>query len=62
MTQDREVPETAISADTKAKFKEALDRKNASQHRSTEGSSNTGTVHGSETAGPVQRTFRRKSG
>ena len=62
MTQDSDERESTVSADTKAKFKEALERKNASQHRSTEGSANTGTVHGSETAGPVQRTFRRKSG
>ncbi|MEP7765275.1 DUF5302 domain-containing protein [Sanguibacter sp. 25GB23B1] len=62
MTQDSNERENPVSADTKAKFKEALERKNASHHRSTEGSANTGTVHGSETAGPVQRTFRRKSG
>jgi hypothetical protein len=49
--------------DPKARFRAALDRKNAaSQHRSADGSRNTGSVHGSETAGPVQRTFRRKSG
>lgn len=53
---------TAPSEDAKAKFREALDRKNAASHRSEDGESNTGQVHGSETVGPVQRTFRRKSG
>ena len=49
--------------DAKAKFREALDRKKAAaQHRSADGSRNTGSVHGSETTGPVQRQFRRKSG
>lgn len=52
-----------VAQDAKAKFREALDRKKAAaQHRSADGSRNTGSVHGSETAGPVQRTFRRKSG
>ncbi|WP_265523315.1 DUF5302 domain-containing protein [Oerskovia flava] len=53
---------SAVSEDAKAKFREALDRKNAARHRSADGEENTGSVHGSETAGPVQRTFRRKSG
>jgi hypothetical protein len=48
--------------DAKAKFREALDRKKAGQHRTTDGQSNTGQVHGSETSGPVQRTFRRRAG
>jgi hypothetical protein len=47
----------------KAKFREALERKKAaSQHRSEGGSSATGAVHGSETTGPTQRRFQRKSG
>jgi hypothetical protein len=50
------------SEEAKAKFREALDRKNAARHRTADGGSNTGAVHGSETVGPVQRTFRRKSG
>ena len=62
MTQDSSQHDASVSDDTKAKFKEALDRKNAGQHRSAEGSSNTGTVHGSETAGKMKRVFRRKSG
>ncbi|WP_454044178.1 DUF5302 domain-containing protein [Cellulosimicrobium sp. Marseille-Q8652] len=60
--QQRPAAETAPSDEAKAKFREALDRKNAAQHRSADGESNTGSVHGSETVGPVQRTFRRKSG
>ncbi len=53
---------TAPGADAKARFKEALDKKNAARHRTADGGTNTGAVHGSETAGPVQRMFRRKSG
>jgi hypothetical protein len=50
-------------ADVKARFREALDKKNASTHASSAaGESNAGGVHGSETQGPVRRTFRRKSG
>lgn len=52
----------AASEDTKAKFREALERKKTAQHRSADGSQNTGSVHGSETAGQMQRQFRRKSG
>jgi hypothetical protein len=52
----------AASDDAKAKFREALDRKKSAQHRTADGSANTGPVHGSETAGPVQRRFQRKSG
>lgn len=62
MAQDSTERETTVSADTKAKFKEALERKNAAQHRTAEGDTNTGSVHGSETVGKTQRTFRRKSG
>nr|WP_240643953.1 DUF5302 domain-containing protein [Antribacter gilvus] len=46
----------------KAKFKAALDRKNSASHRTSDGDANTGSVHASETAGPVQKMFRRKSG
>ncbi|GIG23181.1 hypothetical protein Cch01nite_39050 [Cellulomonas chitinilytica] len=52
----------AVTEDTKAKFREALERKKSTQHRTADGSSNTGQVHGSETAGPAQRRFQRKSG
>jgi hypothetical protein len=54
--------QTAPSADAKARFKEALDRKNAARGRTAAGDVNTGAVHGSETTGPVQKMFRRKSG
>ncbi|NNH52570.1 DUF5302 domain-containing protein [Promicromonospora citrea] len=53
---------TAPSADAKARFREALDRKNAARNRTSASDVNTGAVHGSETTGPVQKMFRRKSG
>ncbi|WP_029288791.1 DUF5302 domain-containing protein [Cellulomonas sp. HZM] len=52
----------AASDDAKAKFREALERKQAASHRTADGSRNTGAVHGSETTGPAQRRFQRKSG
>ncbi|MBO9554095.1 DUF5302 domain-containing protein [Cellulomonas sp.] len=52
----------AVTEDTKAKFREALERKKSTQHRTADGSVNTGQVHGSETSGPAQRRFQRKSG
>jgi hypothetical protein len=61
-SDEQHSPTTGPSEEAKAKFREALDRKNAARHRSSDGGSNTGAVHGSETVGPVQRTFRRKSG
>lgn len=54
--------ESGVGDDAKAKFREALDRKKAAQHRTADGKGNTGNVHGSETSGPVQRTFRRRAG
>ena len=63
--QGAEAPkvETAPSTDAKARFKEALDRKNAARQRTSAGDVNTGSVHGSETTGPTQqKMFRRKSG
>ncbi|MDF2805909.1 MAG: hypothetical protein K0S43_855 [Cellulosimicrobium sp.] len=60
--QQRSAADTTPTEEAKAKFREALDRKNAARHRTADGESNTGSVHGSETVGPVQRTFRRKSG
>jgi hypothetical protein len=53
---------TAPSEDAKARFREALDKKNAARHPSEGAEANTGAVHGSETSGPVQKMFRRKSG
>lgn len=52
----------AAADDPKARFKAALDKKNAAAHRSNQGSANTGAVHGSESTGPGKRMFRRKSG
>jgi len=54
--------ETKASEDAKAKFREALDRKKSTSHRTADGRSQTGPVHGSETSGPTQRRFQRKSG
>jgi len=50
------------SEDTKARFREALEKKNAASHPTAGKDANTGQVHGSETSGPVQKMFRRKSG
>ncbi len=52
----------AVSEDAKAKFREALERKKAAEHRSASSADGGGPVRGSETAGPVQRRFQRKSG
>lgn len=53
---------TAPPADAKAKFREALERKQGTEHRNAQARRNTGAVHGSEVTGPGKRTFRRKSG
>jgi hypothetical protein len=60
--ESAEERETAPSEDTKARFREALERKKSSQQRRGDGRPGTSAVHGSETAGPAQRMFRRKSG
>jgi hypothetical protein len=57
-----EEPRTTVSEDSKAKFREALERKKSAQHRTAGGASGAGAVHGSETTGPTQRRFQRKSG
>ncbi|GAA1872939.1 DUF5302 domain-containing protein [Myceligenerans crystallogenes] len=62
MTSKNTNDSTKPSEDAKAKFREALDRKNKASHRSAESDRNTGSVHGSETTGPTQKMFRRKSG
>jgi hypothetical protein len=62
MAEHDEAATTAPSEDAKAKFREALERKKNAAHRSVDGSNNTGPVHGSETSGPAQRRFQRKSG
>jgi len=60
MAHDETKP--AVSEDAKAKFREALERKKGATHRTADGQSNTGAVHGPETSGPGQRRFQRKSG
>ncbi|WP_199423759.1 DUF5302 domain-containing protein [Actinotalea solisilvae] len=63
-------PETGTAAqdgdtaapDAKARFREALERKQGAAHRSAQGRANTGVVHGSEVTGRGKRTFRRKTG
>lgn len=52
----------AASEDAKARFREALERKQEAGHRTADGRRNTGPVHGSEVAGGGRRTFRRKTG
>lgn len=47
--------------DAKARYREALERKRDSEHRTVEARPNTGAVHGSETHGG-RRAFRRKTG
>jgi hypothetical protein len=64
VTKDDRDATTPVGAsdDAKARFREALDRKKSANHRTAQGSGNTGSVHGSETAGRAQRNFRRRSG
>ncbi|HEY3436495.1 MAG TPA: DUF5302 domain-containing protein [Actinotalea sp.] len=50
------------AGDARARFREALTRKQDAAHRSAEGRQNTGVVHGSEVTGAAKRTFRRKTG
>ncbi|GAB2453296.1 DUF5302 domain-containing protein [Xylanimonas ulmi] len=50
------------SQEARAKFREALERKASATTRHNEGQRNRGSVTGSETSGPTQRRFRRKSG
>lgn len=61
MTADQGRP-TGASEDAKAKFREALERKKQSAHRSAEGRDTDGGVHGPEVTGSARRTFRRKTG
>ena len=55
----------AASDDAKARFKAALDAKNAKARESSgggDGEGATASAKGPETAGPTQRMFRRKAG
>jgi len=55
--------EPAVEAqDAKARFREALARKQDTAHRTAEGRQNTGIVQGSEVTSGGKRTFRRKTG
>ena len=51
-----------VSEDAKARFREALERKKSTQHRTAGGAHGAAAVQGSETSGPTQRRFQRKSG
>ncbi|HEY0118217.1 MAG TPA: DUF5302 domain-containing protein [Cellulomonas sp.] len=51
-----------VSEDSKARFREALERKKSAQHRTGGGTNGAAAVQGSETSGPTQRRFQRKSG
>lgn len=57
-----EASRPTVSEDAKARFREALERKRSAQHRTAGGAGGVGPVHGSETSGPTQRRFQRKSG
>ena len=61
-TSDSSAAESSASADAKARFREALDRKHDTAHRSAEGRQNTGVVQGSEVTASAKRSFRRKTG
>ncbi|MCL1869852.1 MAG: DUF5302 domain-containing protein [Promicromonosporaceae bacterium] len=61
MTSD-DKSSTAASEEAKARFRAALEKKGAAQHRHNDGQRNSGSVKGSETSGPAQKMFRRKSG
>lgn len=59
---DEDRPPTAASDDSKARFREALERKKAATHRTAAGAAGSGGVHGPEIMGSNRRVFRRKSG
>lgn len=52
----------AAPTDPKERFRQALERKNKSAHRTADGVRGDGAVHGSEVTGGGKRTFRRKTG
>jgi hypothetical protein len=61
-SDDNHERSTTPSEEAKARFREALERKAATSTRHNEGQGNRGSVKGSETTGPTQKMFRRKSG
>ena len=60
--QDPDDHRPTVSEDAKARFREALERKKSTQHRTSGAVNGGGAVQGSETSGPTQRRFQRKSG
>lgn len=65
MAKDTAGPEqdAGTGEDAKARFREALERKQDAAHRTAEGRGNTGPVHGAEVSGGGgRRVFRRKTG
>lgn len=60
--EEADRPATAASDDSKARFREALEKKKAASHRSSAGATGTSSVHGPEVTGASRRVFRRKSG
>lgn len=62
MTDSERKAAQGPSEDAKARFREALERKKTQAHPTADGSAAGGSVSGSETSGPVQRQFRRRSG
>ena len=60
---DKATTEAAVSDDTKAKFREALERKKANAGGGSE-HKDGGRKHGPRSTGPAEahREFRRKSG
>lgn len=50
-------------SEVKAKMRAALERKNAGEHPTAEGVTNTGAVHGQDGVSDAKRTFQpRKTG
>lgn len=57
-----EAAEAPVTEDTKAKFAEALAKKNAAAHARSQHLDGENHVHGSSSPGVTKRQFRRKSG
>ena len=52
----------AAATDPKERFRQALERKNTTGHRTADGVRAGGAVHGPEVTAGSKRTFRRKTG
>lgn len=59
---DAESASPPAATDPKERFRQALERKNASGHPTADGARTGGAVHGPEVTGASKRTFRRKTG